>query len=261
MDLPFPIPASLAPGFVLSPMTHADTDAAAVVYYESFKLDPANTYWWPKDLAPLLTWCSGRMRKKLDDPHVRNFKITDTATGEMIAYARWDIPKGSSRFGAWVAGESDKVDVTALVESDNQAAAADQATTQQPLIADDKAAPAMGDYPEGGNHEIAEMFFSALNESQRKWTTDDMLGLSLLCVSPKYHRKGIATALLAPMLDIADAEGRKTYLEATVAGRPLYEKLGFREVDVLKFDFDALTKERNGLYKNFVMIREPVAKN
>lgn len=177
MELPFPAPASLAPGFVLSPMTPADTDAAAVVYYESFKLDPANTYWWPKDLAPLLTWCSGRMRKKLDDPDVRIFKITDAAMGDMVAYARWDVPKDSTKFGAWTGGENAKVDVTALVESDNQAAgAADEATMHQPLTADDEAAPAVGEYPEGGNHEIAEMFFSALSESQKKWSTDDMLG-------------------------------------------------------------------------------------
>ncbi|KAK7917483.1 Acyl-CoA N-acyltransferase [Apiospora marii] len=262
MEVPFPVPASLASGLVLSPMTHADTDAAAVVYHESFGADPANTYWWPKDLAPLLAWCSGRMRIKLDDPFVRIFKITDSATGEMVAYARWDIPKDSAGFGAWIGGENGKVDVTALVESDDQTATAnDELTKQQPLTSDDKAAPAVGDYPEGGNHEIADMFFSALGESQKKWKTDDMLGLSLLCVSPRYHRRGIATALLTPMLDIADAEGRKTYLEATAAGRPLYERLGFREVEVLRFDFDALTKERNGLYKNFVMIREPVAKS
>lgn len=176
MEAPFPVPASLAPGFVCSPMTYADTDAAAVVYHESFGADPANTYWWPRDLAPLLAWCSGRMRIKLDDPFVRIFKITDAATGDMVAYARWDVPKDSTKFGAWIGGGIGKADVTALVESNGQTAAADQATKQQPLTADDKAAPAVGDYPEGGNHEIANMFFSALGESQKKWKTDDMLG-------------------------------------------------------------------------------------
>ncbi|KAK8070612.1 Acyl-CoA N-acyltransferase [Apiospora hydei] len=244
-------------------MTEADTDAAAAVYYESFKQDPANGYWWPKALPPLLAWCSDRMKAKLSDPLVRIFKITaGTADGEMVAYARWDLPAGSTRFGTWIGGEKDKVDVTALVEesggSSNGAAAA-AAEKKSPLTASaDAAAPAPGDYPEGGNHEIADRFFSALNASQKKWKTDDMLGLSLLCVSPKYSRKGIATALLAPMLDIADAEGRKTYLEATAAGKPLYEKLGFRLVELLTFDWDELTKERNGLYKNWVMIREPV---
>lgn len=62
------------------------------------------------------------------------------------------------------------------------------------------------------------------------------------------------------MLDIADAEGRKCYLEATPAGKPVYEQLGFRQVDVLSFDWDELTSKRNGLYKNFIMIRDPVAK-
>ncbi|KAK8074114.1 hypothetical protein PG994_005013 [Apiospora phragmitis] len=201
-------------------MTAADTDAAAVVYCESFKTDPANTYWWPKDLAPLLAWCSGRMRLKLRDPLVRVFKITDTANGEMVAFARWDVPTGSTRFGTWIGGENDKVDVTALVEGGDGTAAA---VEKQPLTASaDAAAPAPGDYPEGGT-------------------------------------RGIAMALLAPMLDIADAEGRKTYLEATAAGKPLYERLGFRLVEVLEFNWDELTKERNGLYKNWVMIRDPVA--
>ncbi|KAK8023763.1 hypothetical protein PG993_011829 [Apiospora rasikravindrae] len=262
MTLPSLAPASLAPGLVLSPLTDADTDAAAVVYYDAFKVDPANGSWWPKELPPLLAWCSGRMKLKLRDPLVRIFKITaGTEAGEMVAFARWDVPAGSTRFGTWL--EHDKVDVTGLAEESGSdgtaAAAAAVAETKAPLTASaDAAAPAPGDYPEGGNVEIADRFFSALNASQKKWKTDDMLGLSLLCVSPKYFRKGIASALLTPMLDIADAEGRKTYLEATAAGKPLYEKLGFRLVEVLEFDWDELTTKRNGLYKNWVMIRDPV---
>ncbi|KAK8098820.1 uncharacterized protein PG998_012061 [Apiospora kogelbergensis] len=246
MALPFPVPTSLAPGLVISRMTKEDTDAAAVVYHESFGSDPANGYWWPEDLAALLSWCSERMRLKMDSPHVRIFKVNDVETGEMVAYARWDVPKNSTKFGEWAGGETD--------EGTTTAATADQAA---PATANAGFSPS--DFPEGANVEIASRFFSALGESQKKHMTDDMLGLSLLCVSPRHFRRGIATALLAPMLDIADSEGRKSYLEATAAGKPVYERLGFSVVDVLSFDWDELTQKRNGLYKNYVMIRDPVA--
>ncbi|TGJ80217.1 hypothetical protein E0Z10_g8530 [Xylaria hypoxylon] len=85
-----------------------------------------------------------------------------------------------------------------------------------------------------------------------------VIGLSLLCTSPKYHRRGAAKALLAPMLAIADAAGLRSYLEATPGGRPIYEKLGFRAVDVKEFDLDALTHGKmRGIYKLAIMIRDP----
>jgi hypothetical protein len=63
------------------------------------------------------------------------------------------------------------------------------------------------------------------------------------------------------MLDIADREGHRTYLEATPAGKPVYEKLGFREVDSLEFNLDELTKgQQHGVYKLSIMIREPVSR-
>lgn len=60
------------------------------------------------------------------------------------------------------------------------------------------------------------------------------------------------------MLDIADAQGHRTYLEATPAGKPIYEKFGFREVDTLEFNLDELTKDHHGAYRLCIMIREPV---
>jgi hypothetical protein len=60
------------------------------------------------------------------------------------------------------------------------------------------------------------------------------------------------------MLAIADAEGLRTYLEATPAGRPIYEKLGFRTAEVKEFDLAAMTGGRqNGVYRLSIMIREP----
>lgn len=82
-------------------------------------------------------------------------------------------------------------------------------------------------------------------------------GLSLICTDPKYHRRGAAKALIVPMLDLADAQGIKAYLEATPAGKPVYEKLGFREVDALEFDLGKLTKNLDGIYKLSIMIRDP----
>ncbi len=81
-------------------------------------------------------------------------------------------------------------------------------------------------------------------------------GLSLLCTSPKYHRRGAGKALILPMLAIAYAEGLRTYTEATPGGRPVYEKLGFQEVDQLVSD---LTKVMEGFeegYKLSIMVRE-----
>lgn len=82
-------------------------------------------------------------------------------------------------------------------------------------------------------------------------------GLSLIATNPKYFNQGAAKALILPMLEIADSEGRRTYLEATPTGRPLYEKWGFRVVDVLEFNLDELTADQHGLYKISIMIREP----
>ena len=74
---------------------------------------------------------------------------------------------------------------------------------------------------------------------------------------------------MAPMLAAADAAGLRTYLEATPAGGPLYEALGFRHVDDVALDlreaaalgargraWDELEGEEGGVVRMPVMIRE-----
>ncbi|KAI1344688.1 hypothetical protein F5Y15DRAFT_363145 [Xylariaceae sp. FL0016] len=85
-----------------------------------------------------------------------------------------------------------------------------------------------------------------------------MLGLSLICTAPRYFRQGAAKALILPMLEKADSAGLQTYLEATQAGKIVYEKLGFRAVDELEFDLGKLTHHKfDGMYKLSIMIRDP----
>ncbi|KAM0816152.1 hypothetical protein AB5N19_01953 [Seiridium cardinale] len=194
----------------------------------------------------------------MHDRGIRHFKITDVESGDIVAWARWTLPEGSKYFGEWVGVEGVAADVTTLVEDEPK-----PESTAPRNLEISASAPAVEpqkksvDVPEGADPDLARNFFEALAVASRKWFTDDMLGLGLICTNPKYQRRGAAKALMVPMLDIADAQGIATYLEATPAGKPVYEKLGFREVDALDFDLNRLTKDLDGIYRLTVMIRQP----
>ena len=54
---------------------------------------------------------------------------------------------------------------------------------------------------------------------------------------------------------MADAEGRKTYIEATKMGHPVYHKLGFRDLDTVNVDLSKYGQTQPGT--NTVMMRDP----
>ncbi|GAP85894.1 putative gnat family protein [Rosellinia necatrix] len=260
MALPFSPPASLDPAFTISRPTAADIDALARVYFDSFATDPGNTWWWSPDRGAMFEWLHARVLKKMSDRGVRHFQIVDgggdgggSSGGrghELVAFARWDIPKGyEDRFGAWldpVGGNGGGGGgAAAVVETADGA--------EEP-----KATVATAPVPRGADMELCQYFFTKLAGFSKRWNADEMLGLSLLCTSPKYFRRGAAMALLAPMLAIADAAGLRSYLEATPAGRPLYEKLGFRAVETHLFDPAPITGGRvQGGSAITIMIRDP----
>lgn len=63
--------------------------------------------------------------------------------------------------------------------------------------------------------------------------------------------------LLKHSLDLADAEGKVAYIEATPAGHELYLKMGWRDVDRIEIDLSKWGEETMGV--NWVMLREPQA--
>jgi GNAT superfamily N-acetyltransferase len=79
--------------------------------------------------------------------------------------------------------------------------------------------------------------------------------MNVLAVRPEYQRKGLGSMLLEPVLKQADAEGRRTYIEASKMGLGLYLRLGWKEFDELLLDLrpcGGTTVEKTSL-----MIREP----
>lgn len=172
MALPFQIPKSLAPAFTLSHCTAADTDAIIEVYYEAFLIDPRNTFWWSPDKNAMRKWMDRRIRRKMDDPNVRHFKVTDVQSGDLVAFARWDIPAGhEAAFGEWI-GNKAPVDVSQTVKA-GEGEARYLPLTSAPAEA---IAPPTADYPEGAKPELCKMFFDALKDMSEKQNADTMLG-------------------------------------------------------------------------------------
>lgn len=82
--------------------------------------------------------------------------------------------------------------------------------------------------------------------------------MNILAVVPAYQRLGLGAALLAPVLKIADKEGRKTFIEASQAGEKLYRRLGWEETgDTISLDFTEYGAE--GKVDILLMMREPGA--
>lgn len=72
-----------------------------------------------------------------------------------------------------------------------------------------------------------------------------------LAVSPRMQRKGVGKALMIPLLEEAEREGRRVWLEASPHGEALYRSLGFILKE--KFEMQMEIEETGG----GVMVWEP----
>ncbi|KAL4864074.1 hypothetical protein BDV12DRAFT_201442 [Aspergillus spectabilis] len=79
--------------------------------------------------------------------------------------------------------------------------------------------------------------------------------LETLFVHPEHQGQGVGRALLQWGINEAERLGLMVYLEATEAGRPLYEQFGFKNVKSV--DFDAAEFGGEGRQRYTFMIRQP----
>lgn len=178
MALPFDNPASLSPAFVISRCDSDDVDPMCITYYDAFDADPGNSHWWSPSREQMMIWMRRRISKKMADRSIRHFKITEVASGEMVAFARWDIPQGSTNFGDWVGIKNEVSDVSSLVNSDQEGTNGRQAQEVPPSAPVVELQPRyVGvDVPEGADPALATNFFGRLAVASEKWYRNDMLG-------------------------------------------------------------------------------------
>jgi GNAT superfamily N-acetyltransferase len=77
----------------------------------------------------------------------------------------------------------------------------------------------------------------------------------MLATHPSHQHRGAATSLMKELVDEADALGLEIYCEATMTGRPMYEKYGFVPVKTLRFDPAEHGVSELGVEVQTVMVR------
>jgi GNAT superfamily N-acetyltransferase len=94
-------------------------------------------------------------------------------------------------------------------------------------------------FAEDANTELLGWFFGQLDEKRNAFMDQrervkerGYLYMAILAVDPKFQRMGVGRKLLEWGLEKADKEGLECWIEASPAGKPLYEKVGWGEVGV-----------------------------
>ncbi|ESZ89721.1 hypothetical protein SBOR_9897 [Sclerotinia borealis F-4128] len=159
---------------------------------------------------------------KNEDLHTTFLKVVDTDTGAMIAKAKWNIWKGVIPPEVDLDGD--------FWETDEEKEWA-QHLNREFLISRRKA------IKEAGGH---------------------LVSLDILAVDPDYQRRGAGRLLVKWGTAIADELGYVAIVEASEAGRPLYESEGFEYVEHCEANIPERWGDRKG--EKFIWMVRPAKK-
>ncbi|KAI0477948.1 hypothetical protein F4859DRAFT_42554 [Xylaria cf. heliscus] len=207
------------------------------------------TYWWGP-VPAMWSWQEERIRRRFADPSTQQFKVVDDANGIIVAWAKWDPPSGMVGLseGFTVYDKSGEPANTGAKNEDGEKEKADGKTSAKSY--------ALGP-PEGSNVALFQVFYDGLVGAGKKFQASQKLVLTHLCTRHSYHGRGIGSALLRDVLDLADKEALWAYLEATPLATPVYQRVGFKVVDTLEFDRTEAGLDTSAILH--VMVREPRA--
>jgi ribosomal protein S18 acetylase RimI-like enzyme len=102
----------------------------------------------------------------------------------------------------------------------------------------------------GVSMDDAREVMSGLQQAEKLYPAERWR-LCWLAVSPKCQRTGIGKRLVQWGLDRCEEEGTPAVLESSIPGKPLYEKMGFREIGCANYN--------KGRHSQPVMLRPVVA--
>jgi ribosomal protein S18 acetylase RimI-like enzyme len=178
---------------ILREATAADATALAEIYFSAFSIDAISLLVFPRDNSATFKWWYDSIVEEIDDPNSAFICICDSSSKHQKAVA----------FAKW-----------------NFPSA--------PI------STALPSWPEGSDTELANHFFGNLGRRHE----ENMKGrkhwyLELVATLPEYQGRGAGGQLLRWGIKKADEESAEIYLEASPHGKPIYERLGFQEVDRL----------------------------
>ncbi|KAI0444071.1 hypothetical protein F4803DRAFT_278207 [Xylaria telfairii] len=208
------------------------------------------TYWWGP-VPAMWSWQEERIRRRFADAGTQQFKVVDDANGTIVAWAKWDPPSRmvGLRDGFTVYDESGEPGNTCAENTNGE-------EKEKPDGKTSAKSYALGP-PEGANAALFQTFYDGLVGAGKKFQADEKLVLTHLCTRHNYHGRGIGSALLRGVLDLADKEGIWSYLEATLLATPVYQRLGYKTVDTLEFDRSEAGFDTPAMLN--LMVREPRA--
>ena len=173
--------------------TPEDVQALTDIYFSAFSIDAISLLVFPRNNAAASKFWYDSVIEEIADPNAHFICVEDTDSPDKPVVA----------YAKWNAPSA-------------------------PMSTD------LPEWPAGGDHEIANYFFGNLvrrhaeiMKGRKHWY------LELVATRPEYQGRGAAGRLLRWGLAKADEDGAEVYLEASPDGKPIYEHLGFNEVDRL----------------------------
>lgn len=199
--------------------TASDAKALTDIYYSAFSKDAISLLVFPRNNPAPWKWWYDSVIEELADPNAHFICIYDSDSTDQKVIA----------YGKWNSPE-------AVIDTN------------------------LPTWPEGADLEVAEIFFGGLVRTHEKL----MRGrkhwyLEFVATLPEYQGKGAAGKILRWGIAKADDEGTEAYLEASPDGKPIYEHLGFKEVDRLVVELEGKGLEETEFVECF-MVRSPVSK-
>ncbi|KAJ0420358.1 acyl-CoA N-acyltransferase [Aspergillus carlsbadensis] len=157
-------------------------------------------------------------------PRPTLFKVTDTATGEIIGVAHWTIHTDDEEVTQSVADA-----VADIVDASIPEMNRDAVRGFYTMVTEGKRDVLRVDVPVCGVYGRRGPGYPVVKMTRR-------VELDTVFVHPDYRRRGVATRLLEWGIEQAERLGLLVYLEATEEGRRVYERVGFEVVRVERFD-------------------------
>ncbi|KAG4412111.1 hypothetical protein IFR04_014760 [Cadophora malorum] len=95
------------------------------------------------------------------------------------------------------------------------------------------------EFPPEGNPELGKWLFGEF----ARVMNEKMLGkkyvyMHILVIDPEFQRQGLGKQMLEWGLKLVDDEGLETYIDASPEGKGLYERLGWKTINVLDVDLN-----------------------